>query len=81
MYTIDYISGYTEVPVPIKQAITLLVNDFRCNDYGLKNHYVVKHDSDFGKTEYSAFYAFNGTGNVSIDQLITEYVRIPMRVI
>jgi hypothetical protein len=79
-YEFDYLAGYESVPESIRQATIMLANDYRCNEYGIKNHYVLKTDSQFGKTEYDPS-AFDGSGNVSVDQLIAEFVRIPMRVV
>jgi hypothetical protein len=79
-FIVSYISGYPVVPTPIRHAAVLLANDFLCNDYGQRNHYVVKADNQFGKIEYSPR-AYVGTGNVSVDQLITPYVRVSMQVV
>lgn len=79
-YKIEYVSGWESVPEDIRQATALLANDFKCNDYGQRNHYVTRADTQFGKVEYSDA-AFAGSGNVSVDQLLGPYVRQDFQVV
>jgi hypothetical protein len=79
-YRVEYIAGYAEVPEAIFQATVMLVNEYRCSDYGVRNHYVVRQENQFGKVENSPM-AFAASGNVSVDQLLAPYTRVFMRVI
>ena len=79
-YKIQFISGYEEIPQAIYQATILIINEYMCSEYGQRNHYVVNQDTPFGKVQYDPR-AFNGFGNVSIDQLLQPYLRLSMQVI
>jgi len=64
--------GYKYVPEDIKLASMLLINDILSNDYNWRNKYL----SQVELSEISfkmAGGAFNGTGNITVDNILDQY--------
>jgi hypothetical protein len=64
--------GYKYVPEDIKLASMLLINDILSNDYNWRNKYL----SQVNLSEISfnmAGGAFNGTGNITVDNILDQY--------
>jgi len=64
--------GYKYVPEDIKLACMLLINDILSNDYNWRNKYL----SQVELSEISfkmAGGAFNGTGNITVDNILDQY--------
>jgi len=60
------------VPEDIKLACMLLINDILSNDYNWRNKYL----SQVELSEISfkmAGGAFNGTGNITVDNILDQY--------
>lgn len=75
-YKIVGIFGYQYVPSNIEQATALLVEDYLCNDFNIRNKNISKLSND----SYDLTYATNsatGTGNLIVDKLIADYVNAP----
>ena len=72
--------GYKYVPEDIKQASMLLVNDLLSNDYAWRNKYLSKVDLSEISFEMSKG-AFNGTGNITVDNILDQYRNINMMII
>lgn len=75
-YKIVGIFGYQYVPNNIEQATALLVEDYLCNDFNIRNKNISKLSND----SYDLTYATNaatGTGNLLVDKLIADYVNSP----
>ena len=72
--------GYKYVPEDIKQASMMLVNDLLSNDYAWRNKYLSKVDLSEISFEMSKG-AFNGTGNVTVDNILDQYRNINMMII
>ena len=72
--------GYKYVPEDIKQASMLLVNDLLSNDYAWRNKYLSKVNLSEISFEMSKG-AFNGTGNVTVDNILDQYRNINMMII
>lgn len=64
--------GYKYVPEDIKLATMLLVNDILSNDYNWRNKYLSKVDLSEISFEMAKG-AFNGTGNVTVDNILDQY--------
>lgn len=64
--------GYKYVPEDIKIATMLLVNDILSNDYNWRNKYLSKVDLSEISFEMSKG-AFNGTGNITVDNILDQY--------
>ena len=64
--------GYKYVPEDIKLASMLLVNDIVSNDFNWRNKYLQK--IDLSEISFQlAKGAFNGTGNVTVDNILDQY--------
>lgn len=64
--------GYKYVPEDIKVATMLLVNDILSNDYNWRNKYLSKVNLSEISFEMSKG-AFNGTGNITVDNILDQY--------
>jgi hypothetical protein len=64
--------GYKYVPEDIKMATMLLVNDILSNDYNWRNKYLQKVDLSEISFEMAKG-AFNGTGNIAVDNILDQY--------
>ena len=72
--------GYKYVPEDIKIASMLLVNDILSNDYNWRNKYLSKVYLSEISFEMSKG-AFNGTGNITVDNILDQYRNINMMLI
>jgi hypothetical protein len=64
--------GYKYVPEDIKLAAMLLSNDILANDYNWRNKYLQKVDLSEISFEMAKG-AFNGTGNITVDNILDQY--------
>jgi len=64
--------GYKYVPNDIKIASMLLVNDILANDFNWRNKYLKKVDLSEISFEMAGG-AFNGTGNITVDNILDQY--------
>jgi hypothetical protein len=64
--------GYKYVPEDIKVASMLLVSDILANDFNWRNKYLKKVDLSEISFEMAGG-AFNGTGNVTVDNILDQY--------
>lgn len=74
-YEIEGIFGWEYIPIEIKQATFLLVNDLLCSDSIWRSRYVKKINSGQMSVELSSL-SFNGTGNALADSLINKFKMI-----
>lgn len=72
--------GYKYVPEDIKIASMLLVNDIIANDFNWRNKYLKKVDLSEISFEMAGG-AFNGTGNVTVDNILDQYRNINIVII
>lgn len=72
--------GYKYVPEDIKIASMLLVNDILANDYNWRNKYLKKVDLSEISFEMAGG-AFNGTGNITVDNILDQYRNINIVII
>ena len=71
-YRIQGNIGYKYVPEDIKLASMLLVSDIISNDYNWRNKYLAK--VDLAEISFEmAKGAFNGTGNITVDNILDQY--------
>ena len=72
--------GYKYVPEDIKIAAMLLVNDIIANDFNWRNKYLKKVDlSEISFEMHDG--AFNGTGNIAVDNILDLYRNLNIVVI
>ena len=64
--------GYKYVPEDIKLASMLLVQDILSNDYNWRNKYLSKVNLSEISFEMAKG-AFNGTGNITVDNILDQY--------
>lgn len=72
--------GYKYVPEDIKMASMLLINDILANDYNWRNKYLKKVDLSEISFEMSKG-AFNGTGNITVDNILDQYRNVNIVII
>ena len=72
--------GYKYVPNDIKIASMMLIGDILANDFNWRNKYLKKVDlSEISFEMHDG--AFNGTGNVAVDNILDQYRNINIMVI
>jgi hypothetical protein len=72
--------GYKYVPEDIKIAAMLLTNDILANDYNWRNKYLSKVNLSEISFEMAGG-AFNGTGNVTVDNILDQYRNVNIVII
>lgn len=71
-YKIDGVWGWDYVPSEIEEATALLVNDYLCNDFNIRNKNISQLSNDSYDIKYGADSA-TGTGNLLVDNLLSTY--------
>ena len=79
-YKFQGLLGYKYVPEDIKLATMLLVGDILSNDYNWRNKYLKKVNLSESSFEMAGG-AFNGTGNVAVDNILDQYRNINIVII
>jgi hypothetical protein len=72
-YRITGIFGYQYVPNQIEQATSLLIEDYLCNDFNIRNKNISKLSNDSYDLTYAGDSA-QGTGNLLVDKLISPWM-------
>ena len=72
--------GWLYVPHDIKLAAMLLVNDILSNDFNWRNKYLKKVDLSEISFEMAKG-AFNGTGNIMVDNILDQYRNVNIMII
>lgn len=73
-YTVNVEAGWPIIPLDIKQATTLIINDIKCNNLPYVNQYISEYKSDQFNIKFSDL-AFQDTGNRIADRILSAYVR------
>jgi hypothetical protein len=73
-YTVNVEAGWPIIPLDIKQATTLIINDIKCNNLPYVNQYISEYKSDQFNIKFSEL-AFKDTGNRIADRILSAYVR------
>lgn len=71
-YRIDGVWGWEYVPSEIEEATALLVNDYLCNDFNIRNKNIAQLTNDSYDVKYAAN-AATGTGNLVVDNLLSPF--------
>lgn len=79
-FTITGDWGYKTVPAPVKEAARLLVNDYACQEIAYRDRYLESIKAADWRLQFSA-QAWEYTGNVRADQLLSEFVILDWAVI
>jgi hypothetical protein len=80
LYTVRGEYGWDFVPLAIKEATIILVEDMRCGDWNYRNTGLKQVKNDAFDLQYSDS-IFLGTGNLAVDSLIAPYKNFSMMVI
>lgn len=72
--------GYKTIPAPVKEAAKLLVNDYACSEQLYRDRYLESIKAADWRMQFSS-QAWDHTGNVRADQLLSEYVILDWAVI
>jgi len=79
-YKFEGLIGWKYVPEDIKIASMLLVGDILANDYNWRNKYLKKIDLSEISFEMATG-AFNGTGNIAVDNILDQYRNVNIVII
>ena len=79
-YKIEGTFGYKVIPLEVRQAMLLIVNDLLCNDSIWRSKYVKKIDTGQMSVELSSL-AFSGTGNAVADAILQKFKMIQLVII
>ena len=72
--------GYKTIPAPVKEAAKLLANDYACSEIMYRDRYLESIKSADWRLQFSSR-AWEYTGNVRADQLLSEFVLLDWAVI
>lgn len=72
--------GYKTVPANVKEAAKLLVNDYACSEIAYRDRYLESIKAADWRLQFNSR-AWEYTGNVRADQLLSEYVILDWAVI
>ena len=75
-YKVVGVFGYDYVPNAIEQATALLVEDYLCNDWNIRNKAIASMKTDSYQYNYITDFA-GGTGNLLVDSLISPWYYEP----
>lgn len=74
----DYVvwveAGWPIIPQDIRQAMSLIINDIKCNNLPYVNQYISEYKSDQFNIKFNDL-AFRDTGNRIADRILSAYVR------
>lgn len=71
-YKIDGIWGWEYIPSDIELATALIVEDYLCNDFNIRNKNIAELSNDAYDIKYASDFS-TGTGNLIVDNLIAKY--------
>lgn len=72
--------GYEYVPTSVKEAARLLVNDYACQEIAWRDRYLESIKAADWRLQFNSR-AWDSTGNVRADQLLSEYVLLDWAVV
>lgn len=71
-YRLEGIFGWEYIPADVEMATALLVEDFLCNDFNIRNKNIAQLSNDSYDIKYGGD-AATGTGNLLVDNLLSYY--------
>lgn len=72
--------GYEAVPEAVKEAARLLINDYACSEIAYRDRYLESIKAADWRLQYNS-QAWDYTGNVRADQLLSQYVLLNWAVV
>lgn len=79
-YTLEGVFGYTNIPADITLAARILAEDYGCDESLWRDRYVDNIRASDWRIEFHGK-AFQGTGNVKVDQLLQKYTLSRMAIL
>ena len=79
-YDLDGVWGYEVVPSNVREAAKLLMADWSCQDASYRNKYLENFRAADWRIQFKS-QAFAGTGNLTADMLLSDYVRTRMEIV
>lgn len=80
VYKVEGLFGWEYVPADVEEATALLVDYYICNDFHIRNKNIAELTNDAYTLKYGPD-AFYGTGNILVDNLLSNYREIKYMVI
>jgi len=71
-YTLNGIFGWDYIPADVEQATAMLIEDYLCNDFNVRNKNIAQLSNDSYEIKYGGDFA-TGTGNLVVDSLLSNY--------
>jgi hypothetical protein len=72
--------GYVSVPEPVRAAAKLLINDYACAEQAFRDRYLESMKAADWRLQFNSR-AWESTGNVRADQLLSEFVMMDWAVV
>jgi hypothetical protein len=66
-------TGYKVVPLDIKEATLMLIDDIRCGKLDYYKRYVTSYNTDQFKLQFHKT-ILDGTGNLLVDKILSKYI-------
>lgn len=79
-YSISGVWGWEDVPTEVTEAALILIEQQLCPDSEYRNRYIEDVNYADSRLSFNGR-AYNGTGNVIADQLLSDFIRLPFTVI
>jgi len=74
LYKVEGVFGYEYIPAEIELAAALLVEDYLCNDFNIRNKNIIELSNDSYDIKYGLDLA-TGTGNLMVDNILAKYLQ------
>lgn len=71
-YRLEGIFGWEYIPADVEMATALIVEDYLCNDFNVRNKNIGQLSNDSYEIKYGGDFA-TGTGNLLVDNLLSYY--------
>ena len=72
-FTFVLATGYKVVPLEIKEATLMLIDDLECGKLDYYKRYVTQYNTDQFRLAFDKR-ALDGTGNIVVDQILSKYI-------
>lgn len=80
VYRVEGLFGWEYVPADVEEATALLVDYYICNDFHIRNKNIAELKNDSYSLKYGPN-GFSGTGNLLVDNLLSNYREIKYMVV
>jgi len=73
-YTLVLEVGYKSLPSDIKRAVSLMIDDIKCDRLNYAGRYIKDYNTDQFKIKFDDK-VFEGTGNLIVDKILSKYAK------